>query len=75
MKSEIRGLIAGDYYSNDGSLLLRIFKKDDGIAIEIADMDADIFYAAKVNDDKVKFEWGNITPNLKNPQGEKDGEN
>jgi hypothetical protein len=48
--------------SEDGTLLLRLKKTDNGVMIEIADFDADIFYAVNVDDKEVEFEWGNVTP-------------
>jgi hypothetical protein len=74
MKGEIRGLKAGEYLSKDGSLLLRVSRKDDGVLIEIADFDADIFYAANVNDSKAKFEWGTVTPSSIDDKGDTNGE-
>lgn len=73
MKKEIRGLEAGTYYSEDETLLIRISRKDDGVLVEIADMDADIFYAAKIDGGKAKFEWGNVTPTSIDGQGESNG--
>jgi hypothetical protein len=73
MKKEIRGLEAGTYHSEDGTLLIRVSRKDDGVLVEIADMDADIFYAAKIDGGKAKFEWGNVTPSTIDDQGEGDG--
>jgi len=75
MKSEIRGLKAGSYYSEDETLLLRVTKSDNGVLIEIADMDADIFYAVTVNEkSKTKFEWGNVTPtSLEENKGDSNG--
>ena len=74
MKGEIRGLKAGEYLSKDGSLLLRISREDKGVLIEIADFDADIFYAATVDDEKAKFEWGTVTPSSIDDKGESNGE-
>jgi len=76
MKSEIRGLKAGSYYSKDETLLLRISKSDNGVIIEIADMDADIFYAVTVDENsKTHFEWGNVTPSsLDEDKGDISGE-
>jgi len=62
MREEIRDLKAGEYPSKDGSLLLRVKKTDSGVLIEIADFDADMFYAAQVDGDKVDFEWGHVAP-------------
>lgn len=74
MKGEIRGLKAGEYLSKDGTLLLRLKKTDNGVTIEIADFDADIFYAANVDDKEVKFEWGNVTPGSLTDKGMQNGE-
>ncbi len=76
MKSEIRGLKAGSYYSKDETLLLRVSKTDNGVLIEIADMDADIFYAVTVDEkSKTKFEWGNVTPtSIEENKGDSNGE-
>lgn len=74
MKGEIRGLKAGEYLSKDGTLLLRVRKMDSGVTIEIADFDADIFYAANVDGKEVKFEWGNVTPSSITDKGMQDGE-
>lgn len=75
MKGEIRGLKAGEYLSKDGTLLLRLKKTDNGVMIEIADFDADIFYAANVDGKEVKFEWGHVTPSsLTDDKGMQDGE-
>lgn len=75
MKSEIRGLKAGEFYSKDETLLLRIIRNDNGVIIEIADMDADIFYAATVDENgKTSFEWGNVTPkSLDDNKGDSNG--
>lgn len=61
MNKEIRGLKAGSYYSQDGTALLRVTRKDQGVIIEIADFDADIFYEFVVDDDQANFSWGKIT--------------
>jgi len=58
--SEIRGLKAGEFYSPDGTALLRVSRKDDGVVIEIADFDADIYYEFVVDKDDAKFAWGSI---------------
>lgn len=75
MKSEIRGLKSGEYYSKDRSLLLRIYKNDNGVVIELADKDADIFYAVGIDEKgKSNFEWGSITPSLDDKKGDCNGE-
>lgn len=65
--SEIRGLKAGMYISNDGSLLCKVSKNDFGCSIEIGDLDANSFYAVHINEkQEVKFEIGTLdeTENL-----------
>lgn len=59
-RGEIRGLKVGDYYSPDGSALLRVSRKDDGVVIEVADFDADIYYEFVVDRDDAHFVWGSI---------------
>jgi len=57
MKSEIRRLKAGKYYSPCESVLLQLKTSDDGVIVEMADFDANIFYAFTIDDEKVvKFE-------------------
>jgi len=57
MKSEIRGIKAGRYYSPCESVLLQLRISDEGVIVEIADSDADIFYAFTIdNEEVVKFE-------------------
>jgi len=57
MKSEIRRLKAGKYYSPCESILLQLRISDEGVIVEIADSDADIFYAFTIDDETVvKFE-------------------
>ncbi len=73
MKSEIRDLQAGHYLSSDGSLLLVLKKTDNGVSIEIADYDADIFYAANVNDKNCKFEVGSISSQMLKDKETNDG--
>lgn len=69
MKNEVRGLQAGDYWSKDETLLLRVRRTDSGVSIEIADMDADIYYGVNVDENrKTKFEWGNVTPTSNNEE-------
>jgi hypothetical protein len=75
MKGEIRGLKVGEYLSKDGTLLLRLKKTDNGVMIEIADFDADIFYEANIDGKEVEFEWGNVTPtSIEDSKGIKNGE-
>ena len=65
MKTEIRGLPAGYYYSDDGSILFKICKTDQGAHIEVADFDGNVFYAAIIDENgKTKFECGQITQPL-----------
>jgi len=65
VKSEIRGLKAGVFYSKDETIMLRIKKHDNGVVIEVADKDADIFYAVTMDEKgKTNFEFGNIDPSL-----------
>lgn len=74
MKSEIRGLPSGDFFSKDESILLRIKKTDNGVIIEFADFDADTYYSATIDENrKCKFEWGNVEPNENNEKGVIDG--
>lgn len=61
MKKEIRNLKAGQYLSKDGTLCLNIKMHDDGVLIEIADKDADIFYTAIVNGNKAIFKYGSVS--------------
>jgi len=57
MKSEIRRLKAGRYDSPCESVRLQLRTSDEGVIVEIADSDADIFYAFTIdNDEVVKFE-------------------
>lgn len=74
MKNEVRGLKAGEYVSNDGTLMLRVSRNDNGVLVEIADMDADIFYAVRVDEkDNAKFDWGHVTPtSIQDDQGDSD---
>ena len=76
MLSELRGLKAGEYYSKDKTLLLKVTRSDNGVSLEIADFDADIFYAVTVDENnKTKFEWGNVTPtSLDQNTGDSNGE-
>lgn len=76
MKSEIRGLKVGEFYSEDDSLLLRLSRRDNGVVIEIADMDADIFYTVTVDENGItNFDWGNVTPTtLDDNKGADNGE-
>lgn len=64
MKGEIRELKAGNYYSKDGTLLLKINKSDNGVIVEIADFEADIFYAANIDGKEVRFEFGHISSEI-----------
>tara|TARA_B100000614_G_scaffold262909_1_gene300922 strand:+ start:424006 stop:424203 length:198 start_codon:yes stop_codon:yes gene_type:complete len=63
MRGEIQGLKAGTYYSEDESALVRVSMHDDGVIIEVADFDADIFYEFVVNEKgETKFNYGQVTP-------------
>ena len=63
MKGEIRGLKTGSYWSEDDTALLRIRRVDDGVTVEIADLDADIFYEFVVDEEGiVTFTWGQASP-------------
>lgn len=59
-KGEIRGLLAGDFYSSDGTAMLRISKKDDGVFLEFVDFEADIYYEWKVDKRDSQFNWGSV---------------
>jgi len=75
MKKEIRDIKAGMYWSDDDTLVFKITKNDSGVLFEIGDIDADIFYAVRINEKgKANFEWGNITPPI-NERGNKDAAN
>jgi len=72
MKREIRGLKAGRYWSEDGTVVLRLVKSDKGVLIEIGDLDADIYYSVEIDENsKPKFEVGQITPSRE--KGDSDG--
>lgn len=65
--AEVRGLKAGMYISDDGSLLCKVSKNDFGCSIEIGDLDGNSFYAVHINENQeVKFEVGTLdeTDNL-----------
>jgi len=65
MKGEIRGLKVGRYWSHDDSTILIVRNSDDGVIVEVADFDADIFYAFVIDDDETTFAFGHISEEQK----------
>lgn len=61
MKGEVRGLKSGTYFSKDDSCLFKVSKNDLGVKLEMADLDADIFYEFVIDEEgKVNFNWGQV---------------
>jgi len=62
MKGEIRGMKAGKFWSEDDSSFITIKKNDYGVMIEIADLEADVFYEFTVDEEgKTNFTWGQVS--------------
>ena len=61
MRGEVRNLTTGSYLAEDESAMLRVSVKDNGVVIEVADFDADIFYEFVVDEKgDATFDYGQI---------------
>lgn len=66
-KGEIRGLKAGTFFANtDESVLLRISRTDNGVVIELVDIEADSVYKFGVtsdaeNNSEIPFKFNSLS--------------